>query len=87
MPATMRLLLLLSAFLTALTGVVASGVAAEQPVQTAASASPVRAHAAIVAAAPRHTQAQAFAASTAWYVAAPAIVAADRATFGARRRE
>jgi hypothetical protein len=84
---TMRLLLLLSAFLTALTGVVAGAATAAQPVQATASAVSTKQGVAAIVAAPLRARTQGFAASAAWHVAAPAALRPQYASFGERRRE
>jgi hypothetical protein len=84
---TMRLLLLLSAFLTALTGVVAGVAPAAQPVQATASAAPARQGISAIAAAPSSARAQAFSTSIAWHVAAPVALRPQYSSFGERRRE
>jgi hypothetical protein len=86
MAKAMRLLLLLSAFLTALTGVVSGAVASAQPVQASASVAQAKPGKAITIATPLRALPAAFTRSAGWHVAASATPQADRASFGERRR-
>jgi hypothetical protein len=82
----MRMLLLLSAFLTALTGVVTGSAVAAQPVQVSACAAQARPRAAIAIAAPHRAAERGFATVSGWHVAACMATPGDAASFGERRR-
>ena len=84
----MRLLLLLSAFLTALTGAMTGTAASAQPIVASASVPQVRSGSAvnISVAQPEKVQG-AFFAPIAWRAPAPLIALSSRDTFGERRRE
>jgi len=81
----MRLLLLLSAFLTALTGVVSGAATAAEPVQASASVAQAGARPTIAVVLPRPGQ-QAFATVSTWHVAETAQRPDARLSYGERRR-
>lgn len=84
----MRLLLLLSAFLTALTGAMTGSAIAAQPMVASVSASQVKPGSAANLAVPRPEKVQgAFFPPVAWRAPAPLIALSSRDTFGERRRE
>jgi len=85
MSRAMRLLLLLSAFLTALTGVVSGAATAAEPVQASASVAQAGSRTTIAVVLPRAGE-QAFAAASTWHVDAPAPRAGARSSYGERRR-
>lgn len=84
----MRLLLLLSALLTALTGVAVGGAASAQPVVASASATHVKPGAAVSPVAPLPEEVRgAFAAPGTWRTGTYPVVRSSRASYGERRRE
>jgi hypothetical protein len=84
----MRLLLLLSALLTALTGVVTGSAASAQPVEASVSISPARAGGiTVVAASPARAIQAAFVTSRTWRAPAPLGVYPAGRFFGERRRQ
>jgi hypothetical protein len=84
----MRLLLLLSAFLTALTGAVVGSAASAQPVESSVSATQARAGASVKLTAPLREAAQgAYAAPGIWHASPAPAVRLTRKTYGERRRE
>ncbi|HWI86082.1 MAG TPA: hypothetical protein VNT42_07155 [Sphingomonas sp.] len=84
----MRLLLLLSAFLTALSGAVVGTSASAQPIEASASTGHVKPGSAVKVAAPLPEEVRgAFAAPGTWRAYAPLITRAERHSFGERRRE
>ena len=84
----MRLLLLLSAFLTALTGAVAGTAASAQPVQASAIAAQAKQGAPIKVTAPLPEEVQgAYAAPGTWHVHPAPSIRVARAPYGERRRE
>ncbi len=86
--AHMRLLLLLSAFLTALTGAMAGTAASAQPVVASAAATQAKPCNSVNVPAPLPEEAQgAFAAPGTWRAPAPVNVRSSRHPFGERRRE
>jgi hypothetical protein len=85
---TMRLLLLLSALLTALTGAVVSSSASAQPVEASVSVSAAKPGGiATVAPAPARAMQAAFATPRAWRAPAPMVVYRPGRFFGERRRQ
>ena len=84
----MRLLLLLSAFLAALTGAVAGTAASAQPVQASVAATQAKAGATVKVTAPLPEEVQgAYAAPGTWRAKLAPALRASRATYGERRRE
>jgi hypothetical protein len=84
----MRLLLLLSAFLTALTGAVAGTAASAQPIQASASAAQAKPGATIKVTAPLPEEVQgAYAAPGTWHVGSAPVAPLSRKSYGERRRE
>jgi hypothetical protein len=88
MAKTMRLLLLLSAFLTALTGAMAGTAASAQPVVASASATQAKPGAAARAQLPLPQPIPAaLLAPRAWRAPAPLVARSSPDSFGERRRE
>ena len=84
----MRLLLLFSAFLTALTGAMVGTAASAQPIEASASTTQVKPRATINAALPLPEEVRgAFAAPGTWRAPPPLTMRAARHPFGERRRE
>ena len=83
----MRLLLLLSALLTALTGVVTGTATAATPVQASASAAQAGARTAIAVAPVLRGEEHAFPIAIGWHVAATPATHTNLSSFGQRRRE
>lgn len=84
----MRLLLLLSAFLTALTGAMTGTAASAQPIVASATATQAKPGSATHVAAPLPEEVQgAFAAPGTWRARAPLALRSSRHSFGERRRE
>jgi Flp pilus assembly protein TadD len=84
----MRLLLLLSAFLTALTGVVVGTAASAQPIQASASATHAKPGTPVKVTAPLPEEVQgAYAAPGTWHVRLAPSVRISRTPYGERRRE
>jgi hypothetical protein len=84
----MRLLLLLSALLTALTGVVGGSAVSAQPVEASVSVNAVKPGGiASVAPAPVRAMQAAFAPQLAWRAPAPMVVYRPGRFFGERRRQ
>ena len=83
----MRLLLLLSAFLTALTGAAIGTVASAQPIQASASATHAKPVAAAKAAPLPEEVRGAFAAPGTWRTGTYPAVRSMRTVYGERRRE
>jgi hypothetical protein len=88
MASAMRLLLLLSAFLTALTGAAMGSAASAQPVVASAAATQAKPGSAVHVAVQRPEEvAGAFAAPITWRAPAPLTARSTRHSFGERRRE
>jgi len=85
MGGSMRLLLLLSAFLTALTGVVSGAAAAAEPVQASASVAQAGSRVTAAVALPRAGE-PVFSAASPWHVTAPSLGRDARFSYGERRR-
>ena len=84
----MRLLLLLSAFLTALTGAMTGTAASAQPIVATAAVTHAKQGSAVSVTAPLPEEAQgAFAAPGTWRAPAPLNARTSRHPFGERRRE
>jgi len=84
----MRLLLLLSAFLTALTGAAVGTAASAQPVQASATTTQAKPGATVKVTAPLPEEVQgSYAAPGTWHVSPAPAVRVQRATYGERRRE
>jgi type IV secretory pathway TrbL component len=84
----MRLLLLLSAFLTALTGVVVGSAASAQPIVASTSATHAKVGNAVTVTAPVPEEVRgAFAAPGTWHARSVAAVPVSRKSYGERRRE
>jgi len=84
----MRLLLLFSAFLTALTGAVVGSAASAQPVVASTSATHAKAGATVTVTAPMPEEVRgAFAAPGTWHASLVPAVRVSRKSYGERRRE
>jgi hypothetical protein len=84
----MRLLLLLSAFLTALTGAVVGSAASAQPIVASTSATHAKVGNAVAVTAPMPEEVRgAFAAPGTWHAGIAPVVRVSRKTYGERRRE
>jgi hypothetical protein len=84
----MRLLLLLSAFMTALTGVVVGSAASAQRVEASVSATHAKAGTSVKVTAPLPEEVQgAYAAPGTWHARLVQPVRVQRKTYGERRRE
>jgi hypothetical protein len=84
----MRLLLLFSAFLTALTGAVVGSAASAQPIVASTSATHAKASAAVNATAPVPEEVRgAYAAPGTWRSSLVPTVRVSRKSYGERRRE
>jgi hypothetical protein len=84
----MRLLLLLSAFLTALTGVVAGTAASAQPIEASTTATRAKAGTTVTVTAPLPEEVRgAYAAPGTWHSRLVQPLPVSRKTYGERRRE
>ena len=84
----MRLLLLLSAFLTALTGAVVGSAASAQPIVASTSATHAKVGNSVTVTAPVPEEVRgAFAAPGTWHASRVPTVRVSRKTYGERRRE
>ena len=84
----MRLLLLLSAFLTALTGVVVGSAASAQPIVATSSATRAKVGNAVTVTAPVPEEIRgAYAAPGTWHASMVPAVSVSRKSYGERRRE
>lgn len=84
----MRLLLLFSAFLTALTGVVVGSAASAQPIVASTSATHAKVGNTVTVTAPVPEEVRgAFAAPGTWHASAVPAVRLSRKSYGERRRE
>jgi hypothetical protein len=84
----MRLLLLLSAFLTALSGAVVGSAASAQPIVASTSATHAKAGATVTVTAPMPEEVRgAFAAPGTWHASMVPAVSVSRKSYGERRRE
>jgi len=88
MMSTMRLLLLLSAFLTALTGAVAGSAVCAQPIEASATTATAKSGSSVRVVAPLPEEVQgAYAAPGTWRARKAPILRTSHKLYGERRRE